>query len=65
MPIEQGRYVPDETSKRVIDAAELIRLWSIELRAREFVADLRRRYPGQAFTCPFVAALDQAVQRKA
>lgn len=45
------------------DAAdEIERLRAIELAAAALIADVRRRYPGEALRCPYMITLDEALQ---
>lgn len=45
--------------KRVADEATRLRL--VDEAAKALLADVRIRYPGEALRCPFMIALDEAV----
>ena len=43
--------------------AEIVekRIESLETAARNLIADVRRRYPGEELRCPYMRALDEAL----
>ncbi len=51
------------TEEDVLEAVhQLARLVRIENAARAFINDLRDRHPEETFRCPFVRALDEALE---